>query len=98
MVDRMGDLIGFQGFLNESAPINPNEYDYVWKYDRRYWDFQPGNEVESECPWEYPRFWDDDAIGLATKWSSIVSLDPITQPPLPVMQVWESIVVGVYRA
>ncbi|CAI7594598.1 unnamed protein product [Penicillium discolor] len=62
----MGDLVGFQGFLNKSAPMNPNEYDYVWKYDRRYWDFQPGNEVESECPWEYPRFWDDDGTGLTT--------------------------------
>ncbi|CAG8424933.1 unnamed protein product [Penicillium salamii] len=60
----MGDLIGFQGFLNQSAPINANEYDYVWKYDRRYWDFQPGNEVEEECPWDYPRFWDDDGTGL----------------------------------
>ncbi|RAL13908.1 alpha-1,3-glucan synthase [Aspergillus homomorphus CBS 101889] len=60
----MGDLIGFQGFLNRSAPINPKEYDFVWKYSRRYWDFQPGNEVEAECPWEYPRFWDDDANGL----------------------------------
>jgi hypothetical protein len=62
----MGDLIGFQGFLNQSAPINPKEYDYVWKYDRRYWDFQPGNEIENECPWEYPRFWDDDGTGLTT--------------------------------
>ncbi|CAG7931725.1 unnamed protein product [Penicillium olsonii] len=62
----MGDLIGFQGFLNRSAPINANEYDYVWKYDRRYWDFQPGNEIEEECPWEYPRFWDDDGTGLTT--------------------------------
>ncbi|PYH83359.1 alpha-1,3-glucan synthase [Aspergillus uvarum CBS 121591] len=62
----MGDLIGFQGYLNRSAPINPNEYDYVWKYDRQYWDFQPGNEVEAECPWEYPRFWDDDGTGLTT--------------------------------
>lgn len=66
IVDRMGDLIGFQGFLNKSAPINPKEYDYVWKYDRRYWDFQPGNEVESQCPWELPRFWDDDGTGLTT--------------------------------
>ncbi|KAJ6007917.1 hypothetical protein N7540_011893 [Penicillium herquei] len=62
----MGDLIGFQGFLNASAPINANEYDYVWKYERRYWDFQPGDEVEEECPWEYPRFWDDDGTGLTT--------------------------------
>jgi len=62
----MGDLIGFQGFLNKSAPINPDEYDYVWKYDRQYWDFQPGNEIESECLWEYPRFWDDDGTGLIT--------------------------------
>ncbi|RAL03720.1 alpha-1,3-glucan synthase [Aspergillus ibericus CBS 121593] len=62
----MGDLVGFQGYLNRSAPINPNEYDYVWKYDRRYWDFQPGNQIEAECPWEYPRFWDDDGTGLTT--------------------------------
>ncbi|RDK37106.1 alpha-1,3-glucan synthase [Aspergillus phoenicis ATCC 13157] len=62
----MGDLIGFQGYLNRSAPINPNEYDYVWKYDRQYWDFQPGNQIESQCPWEYPRFWDDDGTGLTT--------------------------------
>ncbi|KAJ5351246.1 hypothetical protein N7452_000220 [Penicillium brevicompactum] len=62
----MGDLIGFQGFLNQSAPINPNEYDFVWKYGRRYWDFQPGNEIETECPWDYPRFWDDDGTGLTT--------------------------------
>lgn len=62
----MGDLIGFQGYLNRSAPINPSEYDYVWKYDRQYWDFKPGNEIESQCPWEYPRFWDDDGTGLTT--------------------------------
>ncbi|KAJ5721168.1 uncharacterized protein N7483_009102 [Penicillium malachiteum] len=62
----MGDLIGFQGFLNASAPINAHEYDYVWQYERRYWDFQPGNEVEEKCPWEYPRFWDDDGTGLTT--------------------------------
>ncbi|PYH63384.1 alpha-1,3-glucan synthase [Aspergillus vadensis CBS 113365] len=62
----MGDLIGFQGYLNRSAPINPSEYDYVWKYDRQYWDFKPGNQIESQCPWEYPRFWDDDGTGLTT--------------------------------
>ncbi|KAJ5701605.1 hypothetical protein N7488_009153 [Penicillium malachiteum] len=62
----MGNLIGFKGFLNASAPINAHEYDYVWQYERRYWDFQPGNEVEEECPWEYPRFWDDDGTGLTT--------------------------------
>jgi alpha-1,3-glucan synthase len=60
----MGDLIGFQGFLNTSAPINPNEYDFVWKSDRRYWDFQLGNQIDDPCPWEYPRFWDDLGDGL----------------------------------
>ncbi|KAL1968942.1 hypothetical protein VTN77DRAFT_776 [Rasamsonia byssochlamydoides] len=60
----LGDLIGFEGFLNTSAPLNPYEYNYVWKYERRYHDFQPGNEWRDECPWQYPRFWDDLGNGL----------------------------------
>lgn len=59
---RLGDLIGFNGFLNTSAAFNPYEYDFVWKTSRRYHDFQPGNEWSDEC--EYPRFWDDLGTGL----------------------------------
>ncbi|KAH8653740.1 alpha-1,3-glucan synthase [Xylariales sp. PMI_506] len=54
----MGDLIGFQGHLNESTPFNWNEYNYVWKTERRYFDFLPGDAVNESC--EYPRFWTDD--------------------------------------
>lgn len=60
----MGDLIGFNGFLNVSAPLNTHEYDYIWKTSRRYHDFQPGNEWLEECKWDYPRFWDDYGRGL----------------------------------
>lgn len=58
----MGNLIGFKGFLNTSAPLNPYEYDYVWKGTRRYHDFQPGNAWIDKC--EYPRFWNDMGKGL----------------------------------
>ena len=56
---RMGDLLGFQGFLNVTTPFNWNEYDYVWKDPgRRYHDFQPGNAVNKSC--QYPRIWAQD--------------------------------------
>lgn len=64
IVNRMGDLIGFEGHLNNSAPFNSHGYDYVWKTSRRYHDFQPGNEWLDECEWEYPRFWDDSGSGV----------------------------------
>lgn len=38
------------------------------------------------------------SVGRSTKWSPIASLDPITQPPLLVMQDWGIIVEGVSRA
>ncbi|KUL82805.1 hypothetical protein ZTR_09604 [Talaromyces verruculosus] len=60
----MGDLIGFEGYLNNSAPFNSHGYDYVWKTSYRYHDFQPGNEWLDECEWKYPRFWDDSGSGV----------------------------------
>lgn len=61
----MGDLIGFKGFLNTSAPFNPYEYDHVWKSSRRYHDFQPGDSWLEECA--YPRFWDDLGRGVTSQ-------------------------------
>lgn len=52
----MSDLLGFEGFLNESTPFNAKEYDFVWKDTPRYHDFEPGNEWLDKC--DYPRFWD----------------------------------------
>lgn len=52
---RMGDLIGFKGHENESAPFNWGERGYFWNSERRYHDFQPGTDIDETC--EYPRFW-----------------------------------------
>lgn len=60
----MGDLIGFKGHLNESTPFSWGEYDYEWKSDRRYLDFEPGDAVNESCV--YPRFWDDDGYPLTS--------------------------------
>lgn len=59
----MGDLIGFVGYENSSAPFAWNEYDYFWKSERRYLDFQPGDEVNTTC--KYPRYWSGDGYLLS---------------------------------
>lgn len=56
----MGDLVGFQGHLNQSAPFTWKEYDYVWKTDRRYHDFQPGNAENASC--QYPRMYEENGL------------------------------------
>lgn len=50
--------MGFVGYENASAPFSWNEYDYFWKSERRYLDFQPGDEVNTTCT--YPRYWDSN--------------------------------------
>ena len=55
----LGDLIGFEGFLNVSTPLNTNEYDALWKTSRRYHDFDFNNHRQEKCETPYPRFWDD---------------------------------------
>lgn len=59
----MGDLIGFVGHENSSAPFQWQEYDYFWKSDRRYHDFVPGDVVNTTC--QYPRFWNKDGYPLS---------------------------------
>ncbi|KAK5240648.1 hypothetical protein LTR16_010356, partial [Cryomyces antarcticus] len=54
----MSDLIGFQGYLNSSAPWSFQEHNVLWKSGRHYHDFQPSNEWEEVCSYPYPRFWD----------------------------------------
>lgn len=53
----MADLIGFDGYLNESTPFLPEEHEVVWKTDRHYPDFAFGNTKTSTCV--LPRFWDE---------------------------------------
>ncbi len=53
----MGDLIGLDGFLNESTPFNPLEYAVEYKAQRHDHDFAFGNTYNNSC--EYPRFWNE---------------------------------------
>ncbi|KAJ5247743.1 alpha-1-3-glucan synthase [Penicillium chermesinum] len=51
----LGDLIGFEGYLNTTTPFSVKEHPTTWKSDRRYVDFDIGNTYNSTC--DYPRFW-----------------------------------------
>ena len=62
----LGDLIGFEGFLNVSTPLNYNEYDALWKTSRRYHDFDFNNDKHEVCETPYPRFWDDSGERVLT--------------------------------
>jgi alpha-1,3-glucan synthase len=53
----MGDLIGFDGYLNETAPFLTEEHQTVWKSSRRYLDFDIGNGYNATC--QYPRFYNE---------------------------------------
>ncbi|KAJ5925198.1 hypothetical protein N7454_007837 [Penicillium verhagenii] len=56
-VATMGDLIGFDGYLNTTTPFTVNEHKAQWKSDRRYVDYHFGNSYNQTC--EYPRFWNE---------------------------------------
>lgn len=51
----MGDLIGFEGYMNTTTPFTLKEHQVQWKSDRQYYDFNLGNEYNETC--DYPRFW-----------------------------------------
>ncbi|KAJ5493285.1 Cell wall alpha-1-3-glucan synthase ags1 [Penicillium diatomitis] len=51
----MGDLIGFEGYLNSTTPFSVKEHKTEWKTSRRYVDFDIGNNYNTTC--DYPRFW-----------------------------------------
>lgn len=53
----MGDLIGFEGYLNTTAPFSVKEHKVLWKSDRHYVDFHFGNTYNGTC--DYPRFWNE---------------------------------------
>jgi alpha-1,3-glucan synthase len=53
----LGNLIGFGGFLNTSAPFTTAEHKVLWKSDRRYLDFNIGNKYNETCA--YPRFYNE---------------------------------------
>jgi alpha-1,3-glucan synthase len=57
-ISTMGDLIGFEDYLNTTTPFSFTEHNAVWKSSRRYWDFPLGDDTV-DC--KYPRFWDEHA-------------------------------------
>ncbi|KAL9588903.1 MAG: hypothetical protein Q9203_002289 [Teloschistes exilis] len=57
-VTTMGNLLAFEGYVNASTPFSWQEHNFLWKNDRRYHDFAPGNEFNASC--EYPRMWNQD--------------------------------------
>ena len=58
----MGDLIGFEGFLNESTPFRTEEHKTLWKSTTRYPDFDISNEYNTSCA--YPQFWNEDGTRI----------------------------------
>ena len=58
----LGDLIGFEGFLNVSTPFDYKEHNALWKGTRRYFDFDFDNTEITEC--DYPRWWGDGMMSL----------------------------------
>lgn len=66
----MGDLMGFEGYLNDTSgtPFSFDEHEFVWKTTRRYWDFDPGNDYNETC--DYPQFWYDTGVEIGTNVTS----------------------------
>jgi alpha-1,3-glucan synthase len=68
----MGDLIGFEGFLNQSTPFNPNEYKALYKTKYYYHDFSISDDYKPTC--EYPRFWNSSGQRVLKEWED--QIDP----------------------
>lgn len=66
----MGDLIGFEGYLNTSTPFNNKEHNALWKSDRRYHDFTFNNDEIPLC--NYPRFYDDSGLEVTNETNVLV--------------------------
>ncbi|KAK3382174.1 alpha amylase [Lasiosphaeria ovina] len=60
----LGDLIGFEDYLNSSTPFSTAEYKAVWKSGRQYMDFSFGNEYNATC--NYPQFWLETGYPVGT--------------------------------
>jgi len=53
----MGDLVGFDGYLNTTTPFDLKGHQTIWKSDRHYLDFDIGNTYNETC--SYPRFYNE---------------------------------------
>ncbi|KAL8938873.1 MAG: hypothetical protein Q9211_003009 [Gyalolechia sp. 1 TL-2023] len=64
----MGNLLSFEGYVNASASFSWHEHNFIWKGERRYHDFSPGNDRNASC--EYPRFWGQDGYPVGPEITS----------------------------
>ncbi|KAK3376547.1 hypothetical protein B0T24DRAFT_700204 [Lasiosphaeria ovina] len=67
----MGDLLGFEGYLNTTTPFSFTEHPAIWKSSRRYWDFNIGEDRVDDC--QYPRFWDEDGTRVGSNVTSLLT-------------------------
>ena len=51
----MSNLIGFDGYQNETTPFKQSKHQVFWKSNITYLDFYFQNNYQKEC--KYPRFW-----------------------------------------
>lgn len=62
-VSTMGNLLAYgDGYTNTTAEFRFHEYDFLWKGEARYHDFEPGNDINSSC--QYPRIWEQNGYLL----------------------------------
>ncbi|KAK3069316.1 hypothetical protein LTR53_012437 [Teratosphaeriaceae sp. CCFEE 6253] len=54
----MADLFSFKGYLNTSAPWSFTEHHMDYKTNLIYRDYTHSNKFLKECPYDYPRFYD----------------------------------------
>ncbi|KAK5706292.1 hypothetical protein LTR97_001279 [Elasticomyces elasticus] len=57
----MSDLFAFQGYPNSSTPFSFTEHHMDYKTNLIYRDYVHGNTFLEECPYDYPRFYDQGA-------------------------------------
>jgi alpha-1,3-glucan synthase len=62
----LGDLIGFEDYLNSSTPFDTKEHKAVWKSSRRYHDFNIGNEYNATCD-AWPALWDESGYPVSSE-------------------------------
>ncbi|KAF7294911.1 Modular protein with glycoside hydrolase family 13 and glycosyltransferase family 5 domains [Mycena indigotica] len=79
-VGTMGDLIGFDGYLNTSTPFELAEHNAVWKNPKyvpwnftQYRDFNLVNTRNTSCV--MPDFWNDDATRVVLETNGCLESD-----------------------
>lgn len=54
----MADMFAFDGYENTTAPFSWTEHKLHHKSTGGYRDFDQSNDFLEECPYQFPRFWD----------------------------------------